>query len=410
MPWNVSGKDLARRRFVEEWLASKNESFVALCRRHGVARSCGYKWVERFCRNGRAGLEERSRRPQRAERCQRQWQARLRLASLQERDFGPKKLHWKLRRDYPRSRVPCVRTLARWLALWGRTRSRVRRPPAGPRVRVPGRLQGRCANDVWTIDFKGRFHTGDGHRVMALTVRDLASRYVLCVRHLAWADERCVREVMDRLFRRYGLPRAIRMDNGGPFGGGGPRGWTRLSVPWVKLGIRTEYGRPRHPEDNAQHEQMHRELKARTARPASCNLAAQQRRFERWRQRYNHRRPHESLGQRTPAECYRPSLRMLPDEVAPWTYPAHWQILRPDTEGRCYWQRRQRLIGQAFAHELLGVRALRAGVHAVYFRQHLIGTLHIDDRAGLRPVRRPQPGAEREGLRPSQHPPRVLSD
>lgn len=393
-----------------EWLASKDESFAALCRRHGVVRSCGYKWVERFRESGRAGLQEHSRRPQWAEQRQRHWQARLRLALLQERDFGPKKLHWKLRRDYPRSRVPCVRTLARWLETAGKTRPRVRRPPAGPRVRLAGRLQARCANDVWTIDFKGRFHTGDGRRVMALTVRDLASRYVLCVRHVAWADECCVSEVMSRLFRRYGLPRAIRMDNGGPFGGGGPRGWTRLSVQWVKLGIRTEYGRPRHPEDNPHHEQMHRELKARTARPASCNLAAQQRRFERWRQRYNQRRPHESLGQRTPAERYRPSPRALPRKLTPWRYPSHWLTLRPDTEGRCYWHQRQRLIGKAFAHELLGATPLRAGVQAVYFRQHLIGTLHVADLAGLRPVRRHQPGAEREGLRPSLRPPQVSSD
>lgn len=388
-----------------EWLAGRSESFKALCERHGVARSCGYKWRERFQRAGHGGLEERSRQPEKAAQRQRQWWDRLGLALLQERDFGPKKLHWKLRQEYAHAQVPCVRTLARWLKTRGRSRARVRRAPAGPSVRLAGRLRGRCVNDVWSIDFKGRFYTRDGRRVMALTVRDLASRFLLCVRHVAVADDREVRTIMHTLFKRYGLPRAIRMDNGGPFGSGGPRGWTRLSVQWVKLGIRTEYGRPGHPEDNPHHEQMHRVLKDRTARPASTNLRAQQQRFERWRKRYNERRPHEGIGLRTPASLYQPSPRALPVGPPVWQYPAAWLLLQPDAKGRFFWRKRHRLIGRAFAHEHLAAKPVRAGVHALYLHNHLIGTVHDTDLAGLRPVRcRPQSQTKREGLRPSLHP------
>lgn len=387
MPWKTCEREQAKRSFIADWLSERRESFSALCRRHGIDRSCGYKWLGRFREEGRPGLRERSRRPKNSASLKMLWLERLRLAVLQERGFGAKKLRWKLRRDHPRKRVPCVRTLGRWLLAMGRVRARARRAKAGPSAHAAGRLDARCANDVWSADIKGSFRTGDGRVVLALTVRDLASRYVLCVQHLPQANERHIGRVMRRLFGRHGLPRAIRMDNGAPFGADGPRGWSRLSVQWVKLGIRTEYGRPRHPEDNAQHEQMHGVLKRETARPPAANPSAQQRRFQRWIERYNQRRPHEGLGMRVPASLYRPSPR--PFRVAPaYSYPSDWEVLRPDQRGRCFWRGRQRLIGKAFVAERLGGKPTGPDTLSLYFRQHLIGTLHAADLAGLRPVPR----------------------
>lgn len=388
MSWTTCDQEKAKQHFIEDWLEDRHRSFAALCRRHGISRVCGYKWLLRFRAGGVAGLHERSRRPASARRLREVWQKRLLQAHLQEPQFGPKKLRWKLRRDHPRRRPPGVRTLARWRQELGKVRTPTRRARPGPSVRVPGRLVARCANDVWSADIKGSFCSGDGQRVPALTVRDLATRFVLCVRHLPQADERHVGRVMHGLFGRYGLPRAIRCDNGAPFGGDGPRGWSRLSVRWVKLGVRTEYGRPRHPEDNPHHEQMHRVLKRATASPAAPDLGAQQRRFDRWRQRYNHHRPHESLGMAVPAAKYRPSKRALPDNPSPHDYPSGWELLRPDDRGRCFWRGRQRLIGKAFLNETLGGKPLGAHTLAVYFREHLIGTLHQDDLAGLRGVPR----------------------
>lgn len=406
MPWKVCATEDAKRRFIQDWLDRKHASFVTLCQGYGISRGCGYKWLRRFKEGGRKGLRERSRQPHQTAQRQAVWQGRLRLARLQERDFGAKKLHWKLRQDHPRQRVPCVRTLARWLHALGQVRPRVRRAPAGPAVRLAGRLQARCANDVWTADFKGTFSTRDGRRVQALTVRDLATRWVLCTRHVARANADGVGRVLRGLFRRYGLPRAIRTDNGPPFGSDGPRGWSRLSVQWIKLGIRLEHGRPRHPEDNPHHEQLHRVLKRATARPAAPNLAAQQKRFDRWRQRYNARRPHEGLAQTVPAARYRPSPRCYPDQRTIYSYPAGWTRLQADAKGRCDWGHRQRLIGRAFAHEQLAGRPAAPGVLAVYFQRYLIGTLHATDLAGLRPVRcQLHSTQEREGLRPSLHPP-----
>src|SRR6185503_9467485 len=142
-------------------------------------------------------------------------------------------------------------------------------------------------------------------RVEPLTVRDLFSRNVLSIRLLPDQRWEPVRRIFLRLFRKYGYPSVIRMDNGSPFGSTGPAGLSRLSAWWTALGIRVEFIAPGHPEQNGAHEQMHRILKAETTRPPSRHARAQQRRTDRWVSLYNGLRPHEALDQRTPAEVYR---------------------------------------------------------------------------------------------------------
>jgi transposase InsO family protein len=162
------------------------------------------------------------------------------------------------------------------------------------------RRHARCPNDVWTIDFKGWFRIRDGSRINALTVRDLKSRFLLDIRLVPSQTYEAIRPALQRLFRRYGLPRAIRVDNGPPFGGSSPRGLSRLAVWWRRLGIKVNYGRPAHPEDNAAHEQMHGLYQAEVANYPADHRTALQRRSDRWRAQYNHVRPHEALGLRPP--------------------------------------------------------------------------------------------------------------
>jgi transposase InsO family protein len=159
----------------------------------------------------------------------------------------------------------------------------------------------RSPNDVWTLDFKGWFRTGDGTRVEPLTVRDLKSRFLLDLRLLPNQSDGHTRRALTRVFDRYGLPKVIRVDNGPPFGGVGPRGLSRLSVWWRRLGIRVEFGRPAHPEDNAGHEQMHGVYQAEVAAHPAGHPCAHQRRSDRWRASYNQLRPHEALRLRPPA-------------------------------------------------------------------------------------------------------------
>jgi hypothetical protein len=235
------------------------------------------------------------------------------------------------------------------------------------------------------VDFKGWFRTGDGQRVEPLTVRDLSSRYLLSIRLLRDQSWGLARRVFLRLFREKGYPAVIRVDNGGPFGSTGPAGLTRLSVWWTALGIRVEFIAPGHPEQNGAHEQMHRVLKAETTHPPSCHLRAQQRRTDRWVKIYNRIRPHEALGQRTPAEVYCP--QPVPARSAGLSYPKEWAIRRVRSNGEIRWQGRKRFTGEAFVGYPVGIKAKGRGRWEVYLGNLLIGELWHMDQGGMRPAR-----------------------
>lgn len=386
MPWKITKPRCARRQFIAAVLDRKL-TFSAACLQAAISRQTGYKWWRRFKRHGAAGLRERPHRSRRAERLQKRWRKRVLAVRRRYPTWGGPKIQAYLRRHHARTGLPAVSTITRWLAAAGWSRRRLRRARPGPRVAAPVTVLALQPNDVWTVDFKGAFRTRDGRRVFALTVRDAASHYVLAVRHVSRPDDASVRAIFLSLFRRHGLPRAIQMDNGAPFGSPGPLGLSRLSVWWLRLGLRLKYSRPACPQDNPAHEQMHGVLKAEATRPASAHPRAQQRRFERWRHRYNQVRPHAALAHRCPGEHYRPSLRKYPLCLPNWSYPPHTTILRPGANGRAWWRLRQRMIGRAFAGERLALFPVSATCTHVHLGPHLIGTLHADDRAGLRPAR-----------------------
>jgi len=280
-----------------------------------------------------------------------------------------------------------------------------------PGLTVPTR-----PNQVWTVDFKGWFRTVDGMRQEPLTVRDLFSRYGLCLRLLPNQDDRPVRRAMQRLFRARGLPEAIRVDNGSPFGGKGALGLSRLSVWWLRLGIRVEFTRRARPGDNAAHEQFHGCYQREVVATGAAHRRAMQRRSTRWLAHYNEQRPHEALGQRTPAEVYRPSRRAYPEALAPLKYPRRWpvafampksitlgtgvpsltvtrmfeglrEVRRVRNRGHIRWRGRLRFIGRAFVGQTLGLRD--SGLHhwEVFLGRQLIGHLHAYDAGGLPPAR-----------------------
>ncbi len=300
--------------------------------------------------------------------------------------WGAKKLHARLRRQFPRSRLPAVRTITKWLPRLCVMPRRHRHTRRGPRLRLPPLTQPTAPNDVWTVDFKGAFRTTDGTRCDPLTVRDLFSRYLLAVRILPHQRQTAVRRVFVGLFRRYGLPKVLRMDNGAPFGSTGARGLSALSVWWLTLGIQVEFIRPGHPEENGAHEQMHRELKRDTARPPAAHPPGQQRRSDRWRRYYNTARPHEALGGGYPADYYRRSRRRYrgPHRLR---YPRGWVVRHVRHNGQIKWQGRLRSIGEAFARHPVALRPRAGGFAEVYFQRLLLGTLHDRDRGGLRPVK-----------------------
>jgi putative transposase len=372
-----------RREFVLA-VSAQTQSMAALCRAFQISRPTGYTYWRRFQAQGLTGLQARSRSPHRHGRARpSHWRGKLRELRRQHPNWGPKKLHRFLP---PRGR-PSIATLGRWLRELGLTIRRRSHPRRGPRPALAPLTVPHQSNHVWTVDFKGSFRTGDGVRLHPLTVRDLFSRYVLCVR--AWPHQRTVsvQRVFMGLFRRFGQPRIIRCDHGVPWASSGPLGLSSLAVWWWRLGIRVELTAKGHPEQNAAHEQHHRILKADTTCPPAHTTGAQQQRFQRWRYDYNHRRPHEALGQQTPARRYRPGP---PSKITMRAQRRHGRAAatrRVHPNGEIVWEGRRRFIGEALAGQVVGLYPVGAGVWSVQFEHLELGHLLRTDPGAMRPAR-----------------------
>jgi transposase InsO family protein len=314
-----------------------------------------------------------------------QWLKRIRRLRRRHWSWGSRKLAARLRQQYPRREVPSARTIGKWLQRMKLNRGYRRRSRRGPHLERKQLTLAVRNNQVWTVDFKGWYRTQDGQRVEPLTVRDLFSRYLLSVRLFPNQSWLPVRRVFLRLFGERGYPEVIRMDNGSPFGTTGPAGLSRLSAWWTGLGIKVEFIAPGHPEQNGAHEQMHRVLKAETARPPSKHLRAQQRRTNRWVKDYNQIRPHEGLGQRPPRAVYR--SKPTAQRKVELSYGPGVVVRRVRSNGQIRWRGRMRFVGEAFIGYPIGLKIMSPGSCMVYFANCLIGELLESDPGGIRPAR-----------------------
>jgi len=402
MPWSKTTNEDQRRRLIIE-LQKPDCNVSSLCREFGISRKTAYKWKARFKAKDADCLRDRSKKPCSSPNAyDSQWRSRLRQERKEHPNWGPKKLNKCLRDSIPEgAKAPSVATLARWLReekLTGRASRRSRR---GPQMEAPKGLPASGPNDVWTVDFKGWRRMSPGSRCEPLTVRDLHSRYILGVFLLKSQSDREVRRCFLKLFEKYGLPKAIKSDNGAPFGGKGPLGLSRLSVWWLRLGIKVEFSRPGHPEDNAGHEQMHRVMEAEAVRGAGNNLRAKNRRMTYWVKEYNFERPHEALGQNPPSLIYQPSSRRHCGEPQKLEYGSEYEVRRVRNRGTIKWKGRLWFLGRAFVGESMGLKEGSLGVQKVYLGDLLVGELHERDPGGMRPARWVRKG------RPQQKPEKV---
>jgi transposase InsO family protein len=309
MPWEVKDPVEQRRQLVLEY--GQGESVAELSRLYKVSRETVYKWIGRFAEEGEAGLEDRSRapreHPQRVAEGIREQVLELRREHAR---WGPRKLKAYMEAHHPRRWWPATSTIGDWLREEGLAhRRRIRRRT--PAMTEP-LAHAAAPNQVWCADFKGWFRTADGERIDPLTVTDAATRYLLRLQTVEKSDGPHVRAVMETAFREYGLPHAIRTDNGPPFASVAPGGLSRLAMWWIRLGIRHERIEPGCPQQNGRHERFHLTLKQETASPPCASRAAQQRAFQRFQQTYNCERPHEALEYRTPQSLYSASARLYP--------------------------------------------------------------------------------------------------
>jgi transposase InsO family protein len=354
-----------------------NWSVLELCRRYGVCRDTFYEWRKRRDDGDAGWFADRSHA---VAHCPHATDGALveAIVALRRRfaHLGPRKLLWMLERQAPTTCWPAASTIGDILKRAGLIAPVKRRRRALDQARSMAPVA--AANDEWAADFKGWFRTRDNCRIDPLTITDGYSRFLIEVRIVAPRIETS-QTVFARAFRRYGLPQAIRTDNGTPFGSNGAGGLTRLSAWWLKLGIEPHFIRPASPQENGRHERMHRTLKAQTSRPPAADPRAQQVRFDAFRCHYNEQPPHEALGQRPPHEVYTPSRREMPDRVAePW-YDADHEVRRVRPPGTIKWKGDQVFISEALVGELIGIAELETGEHVVRFCKRDIGLL---DRCG----------------------------
>jgi putative transposase len=289
------------------------------------------------------------------------------ILALRERHprWGPRKLRAWLDRNRSRTLWPSASTIGRVLLRHGRT-ARRRRHRRTPPYNQPFRT---CLepNAVWCADFKGWFRTGDGARCQPLTVSDAHSRFVLACRALPTLTQGSVRPVIEALFREYGLPWAIRTDNGAPFASTALGGLSRLAVWWIKLGIMPERIDPGHPEQNGRHERFHRTLKEETALPPRLSLMEQQLTFDRFCQEYNYDRPHEALNNCTPAQIYQPSARPYPSRIPEIVYPDHMSVRRVRPGGQLHWLGQELFLSETLIGEPVAFETIDDRFYQLYY-------------------------------------------
>jgi transposase InsO family protein len=352
-------------------------SMVELCARYGVSRKTGYKWLARFEDGGRHALRDRSRAPRHCPHRIGDDVARLICeARRQHPSWGPEKLlDWLAPRN-PGICWPATSTAGDLLARRGLvTKRRRRRRHLHPGAVPPTTT---APNDLWTADFKGHFRTRDGIYCYPLTIADQHTRYLLACHGLLSTKGHGVRPVFERLFREYGLPRAIRTDNGVPFATTGIHGLSQLNVWWLRLGIQHQRILPAHPQQNGAHERMHKTLKGEAIRPPRSHLGTQQRAFTAFRRLYNEERPHQALLGRPPAVLYRPSPRPYPGTLPPVEYPGHFIVKRVTNAGTIRLRKRLLFLANALKQHPVGLEETGDGIWSIYFCRVLLG--RVDER------------------------------
>jgi transposase InsO family protein len=374
MPWKASTPVSERMAFVTRLL--EGERMTDLCEEYGISRKTGYKFRDRFETLGPVGLYEVSRRPKSSPGSTPVEIKKLLIEARQRHPtWGPRKLVAIVARAHGGLVLPAPSTVGGILARAGLVKPRRRRG----RVTRLGAVRSEAVgpNDIWCADYKGQFRLGTGRYCYPLTVTDQASRYILACEGFEAIDGGTARAVFDDRFGRYGLPMAIRTDNGAPFASTGLFGLTQLSAYWLKLGIALERIEPGKPQQNGRHERMHRTLKQETTRPAAATLLGQQERFDAWVSTFNETRPHEALGQEAPAAVYKVSPRtIVPGK--PVEYPLHDEIRLVSPSGHIRLLRgrnRVTYLSPAIGGENVGIRELPDGSWLVSFASLDLGRI-----------------------------------
>lgn len=355
---------------------ASGHAMTEICKRFGISRKTGYKWIHRFLDQGEEGLGDKSKAPLNPNyRYSPEQMERAIDLKLRKRGWGPKKILAKLQELYPKEDWPCPTRLYEifkdhHLVTSRKIRSRV------PATAPLGHLTD--CNDTWAVDLKGWFMTGDNRKCEPLTITDCVSRYLIQCTHLEKHSVEYVWPIFDMAFREYGLPKRLRSDNGPPFGSTAAGRLTVLSVKLIKAGVIPEWIRPGHPEENGRHERFHLTLKQAIASPPKDTLALQIQAMDRFQQEYNFERPHEALDFRTPGSCYRYSQRSWDGILRSPEYDTREVDTRKVGQSGCIWLHgNEHFIGGVLCGEYVALKANQSDELEVHYGPVYLGKLTI---------------------------------
>lgn len=387
MPWKVRDVSSLREEFVR-MMSVEGSNVAELCRRYGVARKTAYKWLKRYEQAGREGLGDRSRRPLSSPR---RTAAAMEERILEIRDTHPAWGARKLRESLRRKGVlegPSISTITEILRRHGRLDAK-----ESDKHRAFVRFEHPQPNDLWQMDFKGHFALSGGGRCHPLTILDDHSRFALELAACGNERSETVQTQLQAVFRRYGLPQRMLMDNGSPWGGDRESPHTALTVWLMRLGIHVTHGRPYHPQTQGKDERFHRTLNVELlSRHAFIDLQDCQTSFDPWRYEYNFDRPHEALQMASPASRYQPSTRAYPQTLPPIEYSPGDEVRRVHDGGWISFRGQHFRLSKAFYRQSIGLRpTLQDGVWVVLFGQQALGAIDLRDSSDSGRVRRVQP-------------------
>lgn len=373
MPWKERCAMDQKIQMIGDYLDRKF-TVTRLSEIYGVSRNTIYKWIERYKEGGNEGLTGKSPLPLRHPNATPIEIAREIVAlKLKYTCWGPKKLVWWLNRHYPERKWPAVSTTGKILKQTGLVKTRKKRQ------RTPSYTEPflECAgpNIVWSADYKGQFKTKDGQLCYPLTISDNYSRYLLCCKGLKHPNYEETRPVFEAVFKEYGLPVAIRTDNGSPFASTGLGGLSKLSAWFIKLGVIPERIQRGHPEQNGRHERMHETLKEATTNPPQKNLRKQQKAFDQFISENNNEKPHGALGMHTPAAYYRPSLRVFPKRLIKINYHGNFTVRQVRHNGEIKWKGEKVFVSQALAGETVGLKPIVPHQWQIFYSTYCLGVL-----------------------------------
>lgn len=373
MPWRETDPMNEKMKFIAAYLEQTEDTFQALCERFAISCKTGYKYVKRYEEEGPQGLEERSRAPHAQLNRLPEW-VEENILEIKHKypHWGAKKiLNWLIQErstvQWPaRSTIETV--LRRHQLVRPGKRKRRVNPYSTPLVLCTQ------PNDCWSIDYKGQFRMGNQELCYPLTITDNFSRYILAIQGNKAISGAQVQNVLKQLFEEFGLPHAIRSDNGVPFAGCGITGLTRVAVWLIQLGVIPERIRTGHPEENGRHERMHLTLQQETASPAQWDLSAQQRCFDEFIKMFNQERPHEGIGFQRPTHLYSSSSRVFPEQIAPIEYDSSFEhVRRVRKNGRFKWKGTEVFLSQALQGEAIGMKPKSEYEWVVFYSRLPIG-------------------------------------